>query len=211
MIQSIPTSRIRSLAIGLAEIQGFALPNGAPLLSPFSLAECVFYQYQIEEKVHTRRGSRWCTVKRGHSSNSFFVEDETDRILVDPRGAELHLELDNRQYTGGISDMDMDITLSRLGVGSRNLLGFSKELRCSEKYVVEQDPVYVMGNAVINPEKTPAQVDAQALMMTKGRSGYFIVSDKSEKELLSEFGWNVYLGLIMGPALTVLCLAYIFR
>ena len=52
LIENIPTSKIRSIAMGLVEIFGkvVALENNL-LHSPFSNTDCVYYNYKIERWV----------------------------------------------------------------------------------------------------------------------------------------------------------------
>src|SRR6266850_1731006 len=60
LIADTPTSRVRSVAMGVAELAGIARQK-LPLVSPLTGAGCVYYRY---------------------------LEDETGRILVDPEGGE---------------------------------------------------------------------------------------------------------------------------
>ena len=50
MIENIPTSKIRSLAMGLVEIKGSVVAYKKPLLkSPFQGKPCVWFRYMIQE------------------------------------------------------------------------------------------------------------------------------------------------------------------
>ena len=91
LIESIPTSTIRSLALGLVEISGSAQPEEGLLSSPFSGLPCVFYSYAVEERVGSGKQARWETIAKGTSEQPFFVSDATGRVLVVPLGAELIL------------------------------------------------------------------------------------------------------------------------
>ncbi|HEU0069408.1 MAG TPA: GIDE domain-containing protein, partial [Nitrospiraceae bacterium] len=97
LIESIPTSTIRSLALGLVEIEGLTQPEEGLLSSPFSGVPCVFYSYAVEEHVGSGKHARWETVANGTSEQPFFVRDTTGRVLVVPLGAELILP-DERTY-----------------------------------------------------------------------------------------------------------------
>ena len=59
LIESIPTSTIRSLALGLVEISGHAQPEEGLLSTPFGGLPCVFYSYAVEEQVGSEKT---CTV-----------------------------------------------------------------------------------------------------------------------------------------------------
>ncbi|HEU4401043.1 MAG TPA: GIDE domain-containing protein, partial [Candidatus Polarisedimenticolia bacterium] len=101
LIENIPRSRIRSVAMGLAEISGRARQE-TPLMSPHAGLPCVYYRYLIEEERRSGRGrTRWETVESGASSQPFQVEDETGAIRIDPDGAETILERDYRRVERG--------------------------------------------------------------------------------------------------------------
>lgn len=101
MIENVPASPIRSVAMGLAEIQGHA-PAPATLAAPLSGALCHFYRYQVEEERQSGKGGRqWVTVDQGKSNVPFHVEDPTGRILVNPEGAEVLLGRDYQRIERG--------------------------------------------------------------------------------------------------------------
>ena len=88
MLENIPSSKVRSVAMGLAEIKG-AAKQKAPLVSPLTGAACTYYRFLIEEERSGSKGQKsWVTIDQGQSTQPFYVEDETGRILVDPVGAE---------------------------------------------------------------------------------------------------------------------------
>jgi hypothetical protein len=50
LIENIPTSKIRSIAMGLVEIFGQVIPIKERIFkSPFTEKQCVYYQFTIEE------------------------------------------------------------------------------------------------------------------------------------------------------------------
>src|SRR6266705_1201454 len=83
LVEDVPASKARSVAMGLAEVKGAARTK-APLASPITGLPCVYYRYLIEEERSGSRGNdRWVTIDKGESTQPFYVEDETGRILVD--------------------------------------------------------------------------------------------------------------------------------
>jgi hypothetical protein len=88
LMENMPTSRIRSVAMGFAELAGTAKAKGA-LAAPFSDIPCVYFRYLVEQEKTRRRGGRsWETIDRGESAEPFHLQDPTGTILVDPAGAE---------------------------------------------------------------------------------------------------------------------------
>lgn len=124
-IESIPTSKIRSVAMGLCEIAGTAKEK-VLLKSPLTNTECVYYRFLVEKEVSDSKGNRsWRTVKKGSSTNYFYVEDGTGNILVDPLGAEMMLIKDYRN-------------IEKKGI-------FAPKMRYTEWYIKPGDYTYVLG------------------------------------------------------------------
>lgn len=135
-IENIPTSKVRSLAMGLVEVSGWAQPK-ALLKSPITATDCVYYKFLVERRERRGRSDQWVVVSQGASTNYFYVDDGTGRILVDPVEADIHLSQDYR-YSDAVSAGN---TLGQLfNVGT-----FSQRMRYTEWYILPGDEVYVMG------------------------------------------------------------------
>jgi single-stranded DNA-binding protein len=135
-IENIPTSKVRSLAMGLVEVSGQAQPK-ALLKSPITATDCVYYKFLVERRERRGKNDTWVAVSQGASTNYFYVDDGTGRILVDPVEADIHLAQDYR-YTDAASAGN---TLGLMfNVGS-----FGQRMRYTEWYIVPGDQVYVMG------------------------------------------------------------------
>ncbi|OGS27112.1 MAG: hypothetical protein A2297_08200 [Elusimicrobia bacterium RIFOXYB2_FULL_48_7] len=122
IIEDIPTSTIRSLAMGLVELNGRTVEI-CRVISPISKAECVYYMYTLEKKVQTRDGTRWQEIQRIKSDLPFYIDDSTGRVLVDPRNADLDYE-------------PRTVTID--SSGSR---------RYKEWYILNNEEVFVIGTA----------------------------------------------------------------
>ncbi len=72
LLENVPTSRIRSVAMGFAELAGRA-KNRTPLAAPFSDIPCVYYRFLVEEERQGRRGREWTTIDQGQSSDPFYA------------------------------------------------------------------------------------------------------------------------------------------
>lgn len=57
LIESTPTSTVRSLAVGLVEVTGLAQACGPLLTSPFGGMPCVFYFYKVQEQTGTEKNT----------------------------------------------------------------------------------------------------------------------------------------------------------
>jgi Zn-finger nucleic acid-binding protein len=211
LIESIPTSTIRSLAMGLVEISGQAQPAESLLSSPFSGLSCVFFSYAVEEHVGSGKHARWETIAKGTSEQPFVVRDTTGQVLVVPLGAELILP-DERTYRndwfGALPPTAID-GLTRLGISTERWIG-SKTLRCREAFILPEEQVYVLGTAHEDLGAKELVENSARLYIGSSRDHEFIISDRSEKDLLSRLRWQVLAYGAGGLALAATCVIVIF-
>lgn len=94
-IENTPTSKARSLAMGLVELQGRAVRKYA-LVSPVSQMPCVFYRLR---KYCRDSKNNW---RLEHSTDSghvpFYLEDDTGKVTIDPRGASVSARQRQESY-----------------------------------------------------------------------------------------------------------------
>lgn len=152
-IEDTPTSKARSLSLGRVELVGRARPGTGRLLlrAPISETPCVFFRFRVEEKRRSSRNRSWQTIASGSSDGvPFDLEDETGRVLVDPRGATLELEAQLRE-----TDPALTPALHALVGGSGSSLGSwlfgAPRLRVTEERIHAGDTVYVLGLAQPRP------------------------------------------------------------
>ncbi len=210
LIESIPTSTVRSLAIGLVEVFGTAEAQGPPLSAPFSQTPCVLYSYTVEEHRGAGKGSHWVTIAKGTSEQPFSVRDATGAILVVPHNAELLVSTDRTYRNDWLGSLPHDARagLKRLGIETDGWLG-QKALRCAEAFIRPGEPVYVLGTAQENPAAVDRLENAERLYIGSYPDESFMISDRSERELLGQLRWKVLAMLYGGPAVTVACLVVI--
>ena len=92
LIEDTPTCKIRSAPQGYVELEGLGkLMDGPPIIAKLSGLPCVWYRYKIEEYTATGKGNehRWETIDKGESTETFWLQDDTGRVVVDPEGAEV--------------------------------------------------------------------------------------------------------------------------
>jgi Zn-finger nucleic acid-binding protein len=212
VIESIPTSAVRSLAVGLVEVSGRAQSEGVPLRAPFSGLPCVFYSYAVEERRRSGKETRWETIAEGTSEEPFYVQDETGRVLVVPCDAQLILqdERTTRSNWMGALPEETILGLLKLGIAVDGWFG-EKTIRCSETCILPEERVYVMGAAQEQRGGGDSTENSASLYIGSSRDNEFIISDRSEKELLSRLQWHLWASIGGGPALTLLCLLLMFK
>jgi Zn-finger nucleic acid-binding protein len=210
LIENIPTSSIRSLALGLVEISGHAQPKENLLTSPFGGLPCVFYSYAVEERVGSGKNARWKKIADGTSERPFFVADATGRVLVVSLDADLHLsdeQIFRTNRRGELPPLTM-AGLRRLGIAPEGWMG-AKTLRCREALILPGARVYVLGTAQ-ELHGMGAQIDNPSrLYIGSGRDHAFIISDRNENDLLSRLEWQFWTSVIGGLALAATCVTIV--
>lgn len=217
-IENIPTSKIRSVAMGLVEIYGQVIPAKKKILkSPFSGTKCVYYKYLIEEYRSSGKSSHWATVLKDINGVPFFLRDKTGNVLVDPKGAEIDIP-SKYSYTSGFGRPGMPKEIQKFlktkGIDHKSLFGISKQMRFREWYIpapktlkdAKNIKLYVLGTAGDNPyvEEATSHMGYEDVMIGKGKGNKpFFISTKSEKKILGHLGFSLYLNLIGGALLSI--------
>ncbi|MBA3065405.1 E3 ubiquitin ligase family protein [bacterium] len=219
MIENIPTSKIRSLPMGIVELKGDALAK-YPLETKLNGINCVFYKYKVEKLVVTGYGKNrrraWQEIAGGQSITPFYIKDSTGSVLIEPfscdaelerkyyhsegnydgakRYSEWYISPGEKLYVIGYAGKSGDIMAQR----KEKLLTRLKEIRGSaeerEKYDLNQDgrlddyewitAVEDIKKAIALEEGTDGLCDVAVSGRDKDK---MLISDKSEKELLSRF------------------------
>lgn len=226
LIQNTPTARIRSMSMGLVEIEGGVTPRSS-LVAPFSGRPCAYWEVDIATR--TRRHG-WSTVHRNASGHPFYLRDETGVALVYPKGAQCKINFQVEEQCLGISLPDLYAQYlhdQRLTMSALWRLG---AMRFRERLLEEGQRVYVMGSAYPRARATTLSdgeemqatgtedmrarrlltLDEEiAAVVRRGENETtFIISQQSERDLTAQLGLRVLGGLIAGPALTLLGLGY---
>jgi hypothetical protein len=171
----------------------------------------VFYSYAVEERVGSDKNARWETIVKGISEQPFFVRDPTGRVLVLPHGAELILP-DERTFRSSWLGELPPVTiagLNRLGISTERWMG-SKTLRCRESFILPEGRVYVLGTAQEHLGAREPLENSDRVYIGSSQDHEFIISDRSEKDLVSRLRWQALAFGLGGLALAATCLTIIF-
>jgi hypothetical protein len=79
----------------------------------------------------------------------------------------------------------------------------SKMLRCTERFILPEERVYILGMAQGGNQEESA--NEARVFIGSHPDGTFIISDRSERDLLLRLRWQVLVLLYGGPALTAAC------
>ncbi len=100
MIENTPTSKVRSMSMGMVELSG-KTRRCYDLLSSATKTPCVYYQCRYYRYQRTGDNSRW-TLTRSVSSGKipFYLEDDTGRVLINPKNALFQVPLTTQSFRG---------------------------------------------------------------------------------------------------------------
>ena len=199
LIENIPTSKIRSLALGLVELIGHA-QTPSLLSSPLTKTPCVYYRYLIERYQQSGRSSRWVKVAAGSSKGvAFWLKDETAAILVFPAGAEIEVTCSYKFTSGWQKPIpaDLKLALSDFGIAGRGLFG-DRALRFSEWLIRPGEEVYVLGTAKQTRDEIPDNKQSlnDRLREIKKNPKKMSAADTNQDGAISQEEWDDFVGKI---------------
>jgi hypothetical protein len=95
-VENTPTSRIRSLAMGLVEVRGRAMRRYA-LVAPMTQSACVWYRL----RKYRRDRNNWTLTSQSDSTHvPFILDDGSGQVVVDPGGATVKARTEQTSYPG---------------------------------------------------------------------------------------------------------------
>jgi hypothetical protein len=151
LLLATPTSKIRSAAFGLVEVNGLATgPHTIP--APISGKPCFLYRTTAWQQSKGKKDD-WEKVADETLHLPFFVKDTTGELLIEPLGADLDLHRDFREeydasfFSSTLNDVPprVSVFLSRHGVIP------ARKLRIEEHSIKPDDPLFIAGTLTENP------------------------------------------------------------
>ncbi len=137
-VENTPTSKTRSLAMGLVEVHGHARRKYA-LVSPMSHLPCVYYRLRRYRKD---RNNRWKLSSCKESDYvPFYLEDDTGRVIIDPRRATVRPR-SRQQGFGGQQNLLMD-----------KASHIDRDEKWVEETIAEGTRLYILGQAKENSQQ----------------------------------------------------------
>jgi E3 Ubiquitin ligase len=116
-VAQIPEAPIGGIAAGPVHVYAKTVGDGA-LTGPITGAPCYYYKVQVEKWGKQGDQERWESFKNEVAERSFYLDDGTGRVLVDPHGAEFDLPQTLRAEIGPNSNhlcyIDPSLGLPRL-------------------------------------------------------------------------------------------------
>lgn len=88
-IDDTPTSTCRGVFVGRNEVIGHAVPLYEPIVTPFTQTPAVWFSWDLDRYQKSGDNYEWVTVEKRSTCAPFWIQDDTGRVLIRPRGADL--------------------------------------------------------------------------------------------------------------------------
>jgi hypothetical protein len=151
LILDTPFSKIRSAAMGMVEVSGQAVGPYA-MVAPITARPSYYYRTQVWEWKQSGKNKQWVKVASEAMHVPFFVDDNTGRLLIDPRGADLDLHCDFEQEfcdsfftTKEPAPANVHTFLARHGVATGN------KIKVEECCIKPKNSLFILGTLGENP------------------------------------------------------------
>ncbi len=172
LIENIPVSQSIAVGCGLSEVKGRLVlgENASPLLSPYTNSPCAWYYYKKEIKTGSGKDAKWHTIEEKTNFLHFFCRDEEGEIKVRPRDADV--------------------------MTKHRITKQSGSLRYTERTLKIDDPMYIIGVAEIDPQRSD-----RVVIKSGDFHEPFIVSNYSERDVMlskSRVGMGFFLAAFSG-------------
>jgi hypothetical protein len=151
LILDTPFSKIRSAPMGMVEVSGLAV-GPYTMLAPISGRPCYYYRTTVAEYKQCGKSSEWVTVASECLHLPFFLDDNTGRVMVDPRRADLDIHCDFHEEfcdsffsTKDPMPGNVHSFLARHGINTRN------KIKVEEYCIKPKNALFILGTLAENP------------------------------------------------------------
>jgi len=171
LILDTPFSKIRSAAMGMVEVSGLAV-GPYTMMAPITGRPCYYYRTVAWEWKREGKNNQWVKVAGECMHLPFFLDDNTGRVLVDPRDADLDLHRDFQEefntsfFSRNETPASVDSFLARHGVATSN------RIKIEECCIKPKNALFILGTLGDNPGievKADAVPDPDALNQVSAR------------------------------------------
>jgi len=151
LILDTPVSKIRSASLGMVELSGLAV-GPYTMVAPITGHPCYYYRSVVQEWKRCGRNYQWVMAAAECMHVPFFLDDNTGKVMVDPRGAELDLHRDFQQEfcdsfftTKEESPDNVRSFLLRHGISTTN------KIKVEEFCIKPKNALFLLGTLHENP------------------------------------------------------------
>jgi hypothetical protein len=151
LILNTPASKIRSASLGMVELSGLAV-GPYTMVAPITERACYYYRTEVWEWKQSGRNKSWVKVAAECMHVPFFLDDNTGKVMVDPRGAELDLHRDFQQeFCDGFFTTKQEAPPNVHSFLLRHGVSTSNKIKVEEFCIKPKNAMFVLGTLDENP------------------------------------------------------------
>jgi hypothetical protein len=160
LILNTPVSKIRSASMGMVELSGLAA-GPYTVIAPITERPCYYYRTVVWEWKRRGRSNAWVKVAAECMHAAFFLDDNTGKVMIDPRGAELDLHRDFQQeFCDSFFTTKEEVPPNVRTLLARHGISTSNKIKVEEFCIKPKNSLFVLGTLGENPglELTPKPI-----------------------------------------------------
>lgn len=185
LILNTPTSKVRSAAIGLVEVNGLAV-GPYVMNAPITGLPCYYHRSIAWQWKQSGKNKSWQKVADESRHLLFFVDDNTGRVLVNPQGAEMDIHRDfHEEYSTSLFSSGLDVPANVSIFIMRHGISTDKKIKVEEYCIKPKNALFILGTLSENPG---LRVSADPMVTENGDA--LTASVTWGKKTLSAFAGN---------------------
>lgn len=149
LIVNTPTSKIRSAALGLVEINGLAL-GPYTITAPVTGRACYYYRTLGWELRKSGKNEEWRQVADESFHVPFFVDDNTGLQLINPQGAEMDLHRDFHEEYSNSMFFGREMPEKVSAFLARHAVSGERRVRVDEYCIKPKNALFILGTLAEN-------------------------------------------------------------
>jgi hypothetical protein len=160
LILNTPVSKIRSASMGMVELNGLAV-GPYTLIAPITQRPSYYYRTIVWEWKRQGRSNKWVKVAAECMHVPFFLDDNTGKVMVDPRSAELDLHRDFQQeFCDSFFTFKQEAPPNVHSFLSRHGIMTNNKIKVEEFCIKPKNSLFLLGTLDENPglELTPQPI-----------------------------------------------------
>jgi len=149
LIVNTPTSKIRSAALGLVEINGLAA-GPYTISAPITGRACYYHRTLAWELRKSGKNEEWQQVADESLHVPFYVDDNTGLQLVNPQGAEMDLHRDFHEEYSNSMFFGKEMPESVRAFLARHAVSGDHRVRVDEYCIKPKNALFILGTLAEN-------------------------------------------------------------
>ncbi len=192
--------------MGMVELNGLAV-GPYTMIAPITTRACYYYQTLVWEWRQEGKNKRWVKVAAECMHVPFFLDDNTGKVMVDPRGADLDLHRDFQQeFCDGFFTTKEEAPPNVRSFLSRHGISTTNKIKVEESCIKPKNALFLLGTLDENPglELTPEPIhDIETTPLIVGNALSFSLNPEVVRNVLSPMigGTNGFSGLSLSGGL----------